>query len=57
LLTDPTRTYDRFAAVLKDTIDGRIYMGIHFRAPDEQGVWLGKKVAQWVARHYFGHVD
>jgi hypothetical protein len=56
-LTNPTRTYTRFAAVLKDTIDARIYMGIHFRAPDEQGAWLGKKVAQWVARHYFEPVD
>jgi hypothetical protein len=60
-LTSPAtgtfRTYNRFAAVLKDTIDARIYMGIHFRAPDEQGAWLGKKVAQWVARYYFRPVD
>jgi len=43
--------------VLKDTIDARIYMGIHFRAPDEQGAWLGKKAVQWTARHYFQPVD
>jgi hypothetical protein len=47
--TGTTHTYDRFAAVLKDTIDARIYMGIHFRTPDVQGALLGKKVAQWVA--------
>ena len=57
LLTDPTRTYHRFTAVLKDTINARIYMGIHYRTPDVQGAWLGKKVAQWVARHYFEPVD
>jgi hypothetical protein len=32
-------------------------MGIHFRTPDEQGAWLGKKVAQWVAKNYFEPVD
>jgi hypothetical protein len=47
------RTYKQFTAVLKDTIDARIYMGIHFRAPDEQGAWLGKKVANWVVKHEF----
>jgi hypothetical protein len=48
-----TRTYKRFTAVLKDTIDARIYLGLHFRNPDVQGAWLGKKVAQWTAKHYF----
>jgi hypothetical protein len=51
--TATTRTYKRFTAVLKDTIDARIYLGFHFRNPDVQGAWLGKKVAQWSARHYF----
>lgn len=55
--TATTRTYDRFTAVLKDTIDARIYMGIDFRTPDVQGAWLGKKVAKWVAKHYFEPVD
>jgi hypothetical protein len=57
LLTSPTREYKRFTAVVKDTIDARIYMGIHFRTPDEQGAWLGKKVAAWVEKHYFRPVD
>lgn len=52
-----TRTYKRFTAVLKDTIDARIYMGIHFRTPDVQGAWIGKKVANWVVKHYFEPVD
>jgi hypothetical protein len=56
-VTGTTLTYPRFTAVLKDTIDARIYLGYHFRTPDVQGAWLGKKVAQWVAKHYFGPVD
>ena len=40
-----------------DGIEGRILIGYHFRSADEQGAWLGKKVAQWVDKHYFGPVD
>jgi hypothetical protein len=47
------KNYDRLSDVVRDTIDGRIYMGIHFRTPDVQGAWIGKKVAQWVDKHYF----
>ena len=52
-----TRHYDRFTDVIRDTIDGRILTGFHFRTPDVQGAWIGKKVAQWVDRHYFDAVD
>ncbi len=34
---DVTRTYDRFTDVIDDTIDARIYQGIHFRTADVQG--------------------
>ena len=47
------REYSRFTDVVRDTIDGRIYLGIHFRTPDVQGAWIGKKAAQWVDRHAF----
>ena len=52
-----TRTYTRFSRIMKDAIDGRILIGYHFRSADEQGAWLGKKVAQWVDKHYFAPVD
>ena len=32
-----TRHYDQFTDVIDDTIDARVYIGIHFRAPDVQG--------------------
>lgn len=53
----PTRTYNRFTDVVKDTIDSRLYLGIHFRTPDVQGAIIGKKVAHWLDRHYFQPVD
>ncbi len=52
-----TRSYTRFTGVIKDGIEGRILIGFHYRSADEQGAWLGKKVAQWVDKHYFGPVD
>ena len=52
-----TRSYTRFSRIIKDAIEGRILIGFHFRSADEQGAWLGKKVAQWVDKHYFGPVN
>jgi hypothetical protein len=39
------------------TINGRILNGYHFRTPDVQGAWIGKKAAQWLDKHYFAPVD
>ena len=47
------RAYTRFSDVVRDTIDARIWLGIHSRTPDEQGAWLGKKVGQWVGQRFF----
>jgi hypothetical protein len=56
-LPGSTRSYARFTGVIDDTIDGRIYTGFHFRTPDVQGAWIGKKAAQWLDKHYFGPLD
>jgi hypothetical protein len=52
-----TRSYTRFTDVVDDAIDGRVYIGIQFRSADVQAAWIGKKVAQWVDKHYFAPVD
>jgi hypothetical protein len=52
-----TRYYRQFSGVIKDAIDGRIYIGLHFRRADEQGAWLGMKVARWAATNYFQPTD
>jgi len=38
---------------MADTIDARVYIGIHFRAPDVQGAEIGKDVARWLVKNYF----
>ncbi len=50
------RSYHRFTGVIRDTINGRILNGYHFRTPDVQGAWIGKKAAQWLDKHYFAPV-
>jgi hypothetical protein len=48
-----TRDYATFADVLPETIDARVFQGIHFRTADEQGAEIGTNVAEWVAGNYF----
>ena len=49
--TGMTREYRHFRDVWDDTIDARIYQGIHFRSADELGVQIGRDVARWVDKH------
>ena len=51
------RSYSRFTDYVRDAIDGRILIGFHFRHADVNGAWLGKKAAQWVAKHEFAPVN
>ena len=51
--TRTTRSFDRFSAARKEVIDARVWGGIHFRTADVQGAVLGKKVAQYLEKHYF----
>ena len=52
-----TRSFERFSDALKEVIDARVWAGIHFRTADVQGSVLGKKVARYMARHYFRPLD
>jgi hypothetical protein len=60
-LTNPTsmttRTYSRLSRIVTDTIEARLYLGIHFRTPDVQGAKLGRNVASYVADHAFERLD
>jgi hypothetical protein len=55
--TPVTRHYTRFSGAIKDAIEGRILIGIHFRRADVQGAWLGQKVARYLSTHYFERDD
>jgi hypothetical protein len=53
---DLTRTYNQSTDVVDDTIDARVYQGIHFRAADVQGAGIGKDVAHWLDKNFFQSV-
>jgi hypothetical protein len=55
-LSGTTREFDRFSEAIKEIIDARVWAGIHFRTADVQGNVIGRKVAHWLDKHYFGPV-
>jgi hypothetical protein len=48
-----TRHYDTASALNKDGIDGRVYLGIHFRTADRVAINMGTRIANWGLNHYF----
>ena len=47
-----TRSYERFTDVIDDTVDARVWLGIHFRSADVDGAWIGKRTANWLTGHH-----
>ena len=48
-----TRHY-RFASALnRDGINGRVWLGIHFRTADEVAIHMSTRIANWGMNHYF----
>lgn len=52
-----TREYHRLTDVVDDTIDARVWQGLHFRSADIQGARLGRHVAEWVNANEFRPVS
>jgi hypothetical protein len=48
------RGFSRFSEAIHEVINARVYSGIHFRIADAQGAVIGKKVANWREKHFFG---
>ncbi len=46
-----TRQYTFFEDVWHDTVDARVFLGIHFRKADVDGAKIGHDVATWVDKH------
>jgi hypothetical protein len=47
--TDPgsVHTYTRWSQITQETIDGRVWEGVHYRFSDETAAAVGKQVAAW----------
>jgi hypothetical protein len=48
--------YRQFDAAVRDVVDARVWLGIHFRTADVHSMVLGRKVAHWLSKHYFREV-
>ena len=51
------RPFDRFSEPLEEIIEARIWAGLHYRTADVQARKLGRKVARYMAKHYFQPLD
>jgi hypothetical protein len=40
-------TYTRWSQITQETIDGRVWEGVHYRFSDETAARLGRQVAAW----------
>ena len=47
-----TRSFTSFSQAARESADSRIYAGIHFRSACEDGLLLGRKVGERVAKLY-----
>jgi hypothetical protein len=52
LALQKTRTYTRLSQAVEETIDARVYVGIHFRHSDVVAREQGKRIAQWAFKHF-----
>ena len=52
-----TRHFDRFSRALREITSARVWAGLHFRTADVQAKILGRKVAHYMAKHYFQPLD
>jgi hypothetical protein len=60
-VTGITRSWSSLSSVVDETIEVRIWSGIHFRKAEVDGARIGSDVAKWRQHHFFkpvhGHDD
>jgi hypothetical protein len=52
-----SRFFTRFSDAAKEVVEGRMYMGIHFRFPDVEGRLSGMRVGRWAYKHFLRSLD
>ncbi len=48
-----TRTFTRLSQAEQEVVDARVYVGIHYRNSDTTARAQGRRVSNWVFKHYF----
>src|ERR1700730_7739271 len=57
LAAQKTRTFTRFSQAEQEVINARVYVGIHYRNSDTTARAQGRRVSNWVFKHYFRPVS
>jgi hypothetical protein len=52
-----TRTFSRLSQAEQEVVDARVYVGIHYRNSDTTARAQGRRVSNWVFRHYLRPID
>jgi photosystem II stability/assembly factor-like uncharacterized protein len=52
-VTGTQHSFNNINELITETINARVYGGMHFRSSVEDGITIGRDVAAWVARRYF----
>lgn len=52
-VTNTTRNYESAERLRADTVDARVWVGLHFRFADTAGMVMGQQVADWALDRYF----
>jgi hypothetical protein len=52
-VSTPIRTYDKFNDIEKETVDARVFGGMHFRHSCMNGAQLGRKVSKNLVNNFF----
>jgi len=55
--TTTTLHYRHLDEAVRDVVDARVWLGIHFRTADVHSMVLGRKVTRWLNKHYFREVN
>jgi len=51
--TNTTRTYEVGDQLCRECVDGRVFVGVHFRFANAAGRMQGEQVADWAMDRYF----
>ena len=52
-----TRSFTRLSQAEQEVVDARVYVGIHYRNSDTTARAQGRRVSNWIFKHYFRRVD
>lgn len=50
-------SFSNIHEIVTEVINARVYGGMHYRTSGEDGAAIGRKVSEWVSRHYFKRLE